>query len=173
MNKKFVYILGLVVITSLVSLACNAQSKVSSSLIKGYWIVENNHHQFHNSDTLIFYKGTNVDKSMPKHHGKRPFIEYKALIKKGSSRVVFELNQFKRAICSEITFPNSPDTAHSKEWMWGKWQIENNILEIKSEHHYHWQFKIISIEKIKFKYENKNYSTIKLIAIKKKFINQD
>ena len=69
-----------------------------------------------------------------------------------------------------ITFVKNDE---DKEWMWGKWQIENNILEIKSEHHYHWQFKIISIEKIKFKYENKNYSTIKLIAIKKKFINQD
>ena len=165
--------MGFLLLILFVSSICIAQNKASSNLIKGYWIIENDNNQFHDSDTLIFYKGKNSNKDIPKHHGKRPFIEFETLIRKGDSRVNFELNHFKRAICSELIYPNSPEIAHSKEWLWGKWKIHNNILEIKSEYHYHWQFKIISIEKINFEYKNKSYSTIKMIVIKRKFENFD
>ena len=150
-----------------------SQKKATSSLIKGHWIIENESNQFYNSDTLIFYKQTNTDKSVPSHHGKRPFIESESLIKKGDSRVHFELNLLKRAICSEITFSKNLDTMSSNEWMWGKWTVDNNTLEIKSEHHYHWKFKIREIEKISFIHKGKEYSTIKMVAIKRKFENED
>ena len=90
--------MGFLLLILFVSSICIAQNKASSNLIKGYWIIENDNNQFHDSDTLIFYKGKNSNKDIPKHHGKRPFIEFETLIRKGDSRVNFELNHFNSRI---------------------------------------------------------------------------
>lgn len=147
-----------------------SQKKISSSQIKGYWMIKNESNEFYNSDTLIFFKRRNPDKSIPLHHWKRPFLESEHLLKKDIPRVNLDLNFMRRAICSEVSFDES-GSGHSIEHHWGKWKLNKNQLEIKSEYHYIWRFRIKKVEKIKFNYNGKTYKTLKMTVIKTKFEN--
>lgn len=168
LNNMKGYFIFLVFITSF----CYSQEKATVGLLKGNWMIKNESNEFYISDTLIFYKTTNPNKSIPKHYLKRPFIEPLSIFQKGTPRIDLELMNNK-VFCSEISFSSNLDTTNSKELMLGKWDVQNNLLEIYSIPYYNWSFKIIEIRKYLFIYKEKEYSTIKMVVIKKKFENED
>lgn len=158
---------------------CYSQCKVTKRLIKGHWMTRNVSDEFYKSDTLVFYKKTNEYKDVPKHHGKRPFIESDHIFNEGTPRVEINLDVdfdfrnnlygiYRRAICSDVSF--NGNNAHYKERIWGKWEVKKNILKIH-EDSYTWHLKIIRIEKVNFEFDGKTYTTKKMIIIKKKFLN--
>lgn len=147
-----------------------SQKEISSSQIKGYWMIKNDSNEFYNSDTLTFFKNRNPDKSVPFHHWKRPFLESQYLLNIAVPRVNLDLNFMHRAICSEVSY-DEDGSGSSIEHHWGKWKLNKNQLEIKSEFHYNWRFRIKKVEKVKFTHNGKTYTTLKMTVIKTKFEN--
>lgn len=136
-------------------------------------MIKNYQGEFYTSDTLEFYKKINEDTSIPKHNGKRPYLETDKLLLKDMPRIRLDLNKKNRAICSDVFFSDNEEVMNIKERIWGKWELKNDALIIYSGEHYSWHFKILKVSKVSFKFEDKEYSTYKMIVVKKKFENLD
>jgi hypothetical protein len=133
-------------------------------------MIKNDSNEFYNSDTLTFFKKRNPDKSVPLHHWKRPFLETKHLLNQSIPRVNLDLSLTRKARCSEVSYDKDGSSNHFVRHR-GKWKLNKSRLEIKSEYHYNWHFRIKKVEKIKFTYNGENYKTLKMSVIKTKFEN--
>ncbi len=150
-----------------------SQNKISSSFIKGEWMIRNYQEEFYNSDTLVFYKKLNEDLTIAKHNGKRPFLESYKLLSRDTPRIILDLNKKSKAVCSDVSFTDKEQTMNIYERIWGKWELKNNLLIINSEKLYYWHFKILEVSKVSFTSKGKEYLTYKMIAVKQKFENYD